>query len=154
MQPMKPIDFEPLEEACKQLAANGGIEQIALVTGKRPKVIYNQLNPNQVTHKLGLFESAGYQRIAGDFSILRAYAALLNHTVFPVGELGMVSDVELLNLYSDWNKELGDVHGAISKAFCDYKITRDEFNKVQKEGMEAIQKYFEFLRRLEAVIDE
>ena len=154
MEPMKPINFEPLNRACLSLAENHGAFQITMVTGKNVKTLHNQLNTRQLTHKLGLLESAEYQLITGNFSPLRAYAAVLNHTVFPVGDLGIVSDIELLNLYSDWNKELGDVHREISKAFCDQRIERSEFNKIKHEGMEAIQKYFEFLRRLEAVIDE
>ena len=154
MEPMKPINIKPLFAACEAFAKACDVEHIAQLYGKNIKVVQNQLNPRQVTHKLGLVESAEYQYAANDYSILREYAATLEFAIVPTGDLGIVSDVELLNLYSDWNKELGDVHGEISRAFCDQRIERVEYERIKKEGMEAIQKYFEFLRRLEAVIDE
>ncbi len=147
-------DVRNLMSAISGLGESGGAEAIAAETGKSRRTIYNELNWKNQTHKLGLVDSITYQLITQRFDVLHEYAAALGHVITPLGDFRLVSDVELLNLYSDWHAKLADVHRSITRALADGRIERHEYQDIIKAFHRSVSVALEFMFRVEAVIDD
>ncbi len=135
-------------------AIKGGAETLAPELGITPATLSNQVNYKQAGHKFGLEDSIYIQLRTHNFETLLQYAAALGHTIVPIGDFSGVSDIELLSVYSEWHAELGDVNKAVKKAFKDGKLTRKEFDRIEKEYIEAVAAGQVFLSRCRALIDE
>jgi len=140
-----------LKKACEQHP--GGINGLSQALGKGTHTLANELNPGMTSHKLGLFDALALLALIQDHAPLRAIAGALNHTVIPLGDFSMTSDVELMNAYSLWHAEIGDVAREVSKAMEDGRIEMKEYQRILKEGLEQVQQFFLFMSRLEALID-
>lgn len=131
----------------------GGAKKLAALVGMNAGTLSNKVNPAMEGHHLTVKESVTLQHTTRDFRILYAIAAALDHSCIPFGNFSRVSDVELLNAYARWHAEQGETAQAISDALADGRITRQEYGRVRREIHEDIQRAFEFLARMEAVID-
>lgn len=132
----------------------GGAKALATYLSVRPGTLSNKADPACDTHHLNLSEALAIMKVSENYRILRALGVETNHGVVQLLNLTGVSDLELLDAYTRMNKELGDVAGAMNRAFEDRKLTRVEFNEITREIFEAINAQLELRRRLEAVIDE
>ena len=133
---------------------SGGARAMGQLLNKAPNVLSNEINSSQPHHKLGLLDAIYIMHISGDFQLLEAIAACLNHSIVNLGDFSATSDMELLDLYARWHGKIGDVAREVSMALADGRITRNEFDRIRQEGMEQIHWFFEFQARLEALIDE
>ena len=160
MNPIHPTTGKPdttlVAQAFSQLATDykGGKSALSSALGKSANTLANELNPEQPNHKLGLVDAIYLMHIAHDARPLKAIAACLNHTVIGLGDFTATNDVELLDQYAKWHSEIGDVAREVSLALGDGRITRNEYHRVLKEGMDQIQQFFEFMARMEALIDD
>ena len=132
----------------------GGAKALATYLSVRPGTLSNKADPACDTHHLNLSEALAIMLVSKDFRILRALALETNHGVIQLANLTGVSDMELLDAYTKMNQELGDVAGAMGRAFADRRLTHAEFNEISREMFEAINATLELRRRLEAVIDD
>ncbi|WP_067519562.1 phage regulatory CII family protein [Endozoicomonas ascidiicola] len=140
-----------IRKACEQYP--GGTNALSLALGKGSNTLANELNPAMSSHKLGLFDALTLLSLLKDPAPLRAIAAILNHTIIPLGDFSTTSDVELLNAYAKWHAEIGDVAREVSKTLEDGRIEMHEYQRILKEGLEQVQQFFLFMNRLEALID-
>ncbi|WP_422452456.1 phage regulatory CII family protein [Endozoicomonas sp. ALC066] len=160
MNPLNPKTGQPdttlVEQAMKATVRNykGGAQALGAHLNKSPGVLSNEINPSQPHHKLGLLDAILIMHITRDVQILKAMAACVNHSIINLGDFSATCDTELLNMYARWHAEIGDVSREVSAALSDGRITRDEFHRIRKEGMEQIHFFFEFLARVEALIDD
>lgn len=156
MNPLVRPDLSLIQAALKKACEKhpGGINGLSLALGKGPHTLANELNPGMTSHKLGFFDALTILAQVKDPVPLRAIAAALNHTVIPLGDFSETSDIELMNAYANWHAEIGDVSREVSRALEDGQVEREEYHRIRHEGMEQIQKFFEFLARLEALIDD
>jgi len=147
--------FSPLEEAQYRVVHEfpGGAVKLAPLCGMRPGTLSNKVNPEYDGTALFVSEAVAIQHTAQRFDILYAEANLLNHTCIPLGDFSRVSDVELLTAYARYHAEVGQTAVAIGESLEDGRITRTEFERIRAEGFEDIQRFFEFLARLESLID-
>lgn len=120
--------------------------------GKRPGVLPNEINPNQHGHKFGLFDAIRLMKLSGDFQILRAIAAELGYSTYFLGDYSGISDVELLNCYSQFHAEIGDVNCAISESLEDGDIEQHEFERIERELQQVFSAALELLERLRALV--
>ena len=148
--------WDPIDQAIYGLIHNhpGGAPALAQVANMNAGTLNNKANPAMEGHHLSIKEAVTIQTIRKDYSVLYAEAAALNHSCIPLGHYKGISDTELLESYAAWHAEIGETCGVISKALADRRISRAEFEDIRIEMFEDIQKAFEFLSRLEAVIDE
>lgn len=148
--------FSPLDEAKWSVVHDfpGGAPKLAPLVTMRPGTLNNKVDPGYDGTSLFLEEAIAIQHAAKDYRILFAEAAILNHTVIPLGDFSQVSDVELLTAYARYHADLGDTAAAIHDTLRDGRVTRAEYNRVRQQGFQDIQCFFEFLARLEALIDE
>ncbi len=120
--------------------------------GKRPGVLPNEINPNQHSHKLGLFDAIRLIKLSGDIQILRAIAAELGYSIYFLGDYSGISDVELLNCYSQLHAEIGDMNRAIAESLEDGDIEQHEFERIERELQQVFTAALELLERLRALV--
>lgn len=148
--------FSPLEEAQHQVVHQfpGGAVKLAPLVRMRPGTLSNKVNPDYDGTELFVSEAVAIQHTTKRCDILYAEAAILNHSCIPLGDFTGTSDTELLTAYVRYHAEVGQTAAAIGETLADGRITRAEFERVRREGFEDVQRFFEFLSRLEALIDE
>lgn len=120
--------------------------------GKRPGVLPNEINPNQRSHKFGLFDAIRIMHLTGDAQILRAIAATLGYSIYSLGDYSGISDVELLNCYSQFHAEVGDMNRAIAESLADGDIEQHEFERIENELQQVFAAALELLERLRALV--
>lgn len=147
--------FSSLDEAMHQVVHQypGGAVALAPLCGMRPGTLSNKVNPEYDGTSLFVSEAVVVQHAAKRFDILFAEAALLHHTCIPLGDFSRVSDMELLSVYADYHARLGAMAHSVSAAFADGRVTREECAQIKAAGFRAIQGFFEFVSRLESLID-
>lgn len=126
--------------------------ELERLLGKRPGVLPNEINPNQHGHKFGLFDALRLMKLTGDIQILRSIASELGYSLYFLGDYSGISDVELLNSYSQWHAEIGDVNRAIAEALEDGDIEQHEFERIERELRETFTAALALLERLRALV--
>ncbi|MCM0151641.1 phage regulatory CII family protein [Photobacterium galatheae] len=119
---------------------------------KRTGVLANEINPKQKHHKLGLMDAITLMKLTGDVQILRALAAEMNYSIYFLANYQTISDLELLNSYSNWHAEIGDVNRELAAALADGDIQRDEFERIERALQESFAAALEFLSRVRALV--
>ena len=132
----------------------GGAVAVAPYLNKSSHSLCNEVNPRFNKAKLGLVDAVGIMLVTQDNRILKSMAQLMGFALIHIGRFDGVSDMELLDAYAEWHLEVGDVAHEVRTALADGKVTRDEFERIHKEGQEQITAFYEFMRRLEGLIDE
>ncbi|WP_158117238.1 phage regulatory CII family protein [Vibrio cincinnatiensis] len=135
------------------LKEHGNTEAVEQHLNKRPGVLFNEINPNQTSHKLGLFDAIRLMQFTDGVQILRSIASELNHSIYFLGDYRTISDMELLNCYSRWHAEIGDVNRAIADALEDGDIEPKEFERIEREIQETFSAALELLERLRALVN-
>lgn len=146
----------PVEEAAYRLVHGyrGGAQALALRVGMHPGTLCNKVNPGQAGARLGVAEALALQLAAGRYDILEAEAAVCGFALVRLPDNTEVSDSELLNLYPHWHAEIGDVAETVMRTLADGRVRPAEVASVSKEFHEQVAAGFEFLRRLEGLVDE
>lgn len=147
--------FTPLEEAQYRVVHDfkGGAVRLASLAGMSAGTLSNKVNPGMETHKLSVGEAVVIQNLARDYRILHAEASSLNHVCIPLVDYAGISDTELLNAYARVHQEMGEMAGAINRAFNDKHITRTELDAISKEMDDSVRAMFDLRARLEALAD-
>jgi hypothetical protein len=94
----------------------GGASALAALVGLAPSTLCNKVNPSVDTHHLSLSEAVKIQAITQDGRILEAEAAALGYVAIRLPRAGAGSDVELLNAYAKWTRDIGETAEAIQTA--------------------------------------
>jgi len=148
--------FDPIEQAIYDLVHQhkGGAAKLAPLVNMNPGTLTNKANPAMEYHHLTVKEAVALQNTTQDFRILAAMAATLNHAIVPLGEFDGVSDLEILTSYANYHSEIGQTSVVIAEVLNDQRVTRAEFYRVQREFFKAASTGLEFLKRMEALVDE
>ncbi|SIO94680.1 phage regulatory CII family protein [Vibrio spartinae] len=146
--------FAQVIHACSQTIKSFGTAGLEQYLDKRPGVLNNEINPHQTGHKFGLIDALKVMQLTGDVQILRSMASELNYSIYFLGNYHTISDVELLNCYSNWHSEIGDVCRAISEALADGDIERNELERIEREFQESFAAALELLQRLRALVTD
>lgn len=154
-------DWTPLQQAAYDLVhdyhgpdGRRGAEALAPRVGKTPRTLDNEVNPDVTTHKLGLEDAASLSLAADDARILKAFAGVMHHAVVPLPDYSRVSDVELLTKYAEWQAFIGRTCQRIHEALDAHRIQPREYEAIRMHGMDHMQRFFEFLSRLESLVEE
>ncbi len=117
------------------------------------RVLDGKVKPTDEYHKLTLDEACKIIALTGDLRILRAMAEENRQLLVPMVDC-MVSDAALLDTYTNLMKELGEFSGSFHDALSDGRITRAEFERMQKEMNDFFMAGNELLNRAEQLIDD
>jgi len=129
-----------------------GALSLAPLVRMNPGTLSNKVNPSIDTHHLTVDEAVSIQAISGDCRILRAEAAALGHVCWKLPEVIFGSDVELLNAYADWTREIGETAASIQK-LLEGRITRDKLAEVHREMDEDFRAALMLFARFERLRD-
>jgi len=128
-----------------------GATGLAELLGKNPGTFANKANPAMPSHHFTAPELIAIMNQAGEYRILQAIAHACHHSCINLGDFSDVSDMALLDAYAAMHKEIGETAGVIREAIADGKITRDEFNEIDREFMEDIRAMLELRARLQTL---
>lgn len=148
------LELGAVEDAAYQMVHQvpGGAKTVALLLGKSQNTVSNEVNKLMPRHKFGLLDAIVIMREYEDYQLLKTINQLCGFALLPLGRFQGIADMELLDLYSNWHAEIGDAAIAVREALSDGEISRAEFERIQKETIEANQASFEFLARLESLV--
>jgi hypothetical protein len=132
----------------------GGAARLAPLVAMRPGTLSNKVNPFQESHHLTVDEAIALQHATQDYRIFYAEARALGHVTVPVGDYAATSDVELLNAYAAFHREVGETAKEIQRALADRRITTAELTAIRREMFEDWQRELELLNRLEALCED
>lgn len=126
---------------------NGGPTALGQRLGIKPAVLSNKANPRQDHNQLTLSESIRLQQCTGDHRILRAEAQELGYLVVPI-ENPPPCDEALLSLYAQWQRDSGQIHGAIADALDDQIITQAEQEEIKRRFFAAASSGLTYIHRM------
>lgn len=150
--------FGPLQVAMYRtvhdFAAGGrrGAAALGPRVGMHPGVLSNKVNPLVDTHHLTVEEAVAIQAAAGDCRIHEAEGLVIGRGSIPLGKYGDLSDVALLDAYSDVHVELGELAVALRAALADGRVTDAEANRCEREVGDAIQALLELRARVRSLV--
>lgn len=111
----------------------GGADSLAPRAGiSSGQLLRNKVNINQEYHHLTLAEAGRIVGITQDRRIPDAFAALVGCLLVNVGELHGVSDMALLETYTNLMKRLGDFSQEFHSALSDGRITHKEITELEQ----------------------
>lgn len=132
-----------------------GAAGLAELLGKNPGTFANKANPAMPGHHFTAPELIAIMNQARDYRILHAVAHACHHSAIYLDDYSDVSDMALLDAYAAMHKEIGETAGVIREAIADGKITREEFNEIDREFTEDIRAMLELRARLQTLaVDE
>lgn len=132
----------------------GGAPKLAPLVGMNAGTLSNKADPAMDTHQLTVRQAVAIQHATHRLEVLKAEAALLECVVVPLGDYRRLTDLELLEAYAEWHREIGETAAAVRDAVARRRISRDAVRRIRREVYEDAAHGFAFLARLEALIDE
>lgn len=153
-----PASWTPIQEAAYRMVhefregrPNSGASALAPLVGKTPRSLDNEVNPDATGAKLGIDDAITLMHATQDFRLLEATAAALGFAVVKVGDFSGLSDMELLDVYTKWNSELGQTHDTIHRALENGDVDEREYAEIEREVFEDFQAELGVLARLKAL---
>jgi len=159
VQPATSIPVRPEIERVKSAAYEtvhsfpGKAYQLAPLIDKSAHSLLNEVNPNSTGAKLGLIDAVRIMQETNDPSMLYEVASAMGYACVYLGDFTGTSDVELLESYAAFHREVGDMAREVAKALEDRKITRQEVEEIRVEGEQMIRAHLAFIARLEAIAE-
>lgn len=160
-----PTHWTPVQKAgyflVHEYTSNGskGPNALAPNIGKSGKVLNNEADPDYLGAKLGLETAVLAELESGSAEILHGHAQMLNHICFalPSPDL-IVSDVELLMTFSEWQSSMGKTCAHIRDALDPdgpqgSKVSIEEANKIEQAGLAHMSKFMEFMERVKELAE-
>ncbi len=148
--------FDVVDEAIYRTVHGfpGGAVKLAPRVNMNAGTLSNKANPTMDAHQLTVRESLSIQLSTSDCQIFYAMGVVLSHACIPLGSFNGISDLELLSSYADYHAEVGKTAQSVRDAVADGRITREECARVKRHIHRETQRAFEFLSRLEALVDD
>jgi hypothetical protein len=132
----------------------GGAEALAPRIGvSSGQMLRNKVNPNQEGHHLTLREAVKVVELTEDPRIPAAFASLVGCVLVPVAQFNGISDMHLLETYTQMMKELGDFSQEFHKALQDGRITAKEISALKQQMSEFQAAGAELIKRAEQLVE-
>lgn len=148
--------FDQIEQAIYDVVHDhpGGATKLSALVNMNAGTLSNKANPGMEYHQLTVKEAVAIQFARQDFRILAAEAAALGFAIVRLGDFDGVPDLEILTAYANYHSSIGLTATCIAETLEDQKVTRSEFERVRREFFNAASTGLEFLKRMEALIDD
>jgi len=145
------LDYQPSNDSIYET----GVDEFADLLSVTSGTVYNKANykscPN---HHLTVKEAVLVQRRAKDYRIIEAEALCLGGVFVRLGDFSGISDMELLEAYAAWHKDIGETMAAIHEGLQHREIPLDIYNTIKREIYEDHQRGLEFLHRVEPFVEQ
>lgn len=147
----KPDPVEALHAAL--LADPLGIAGGARAIGRSPQVLYNKFSESMPNNELTGHEERALADAVGGDAYVQAVCAYFGGTFLRLPE-GMAGDDDLFEDYLSIIKEMGDLSKEFIQAKEDGDIETDEFERIKREGYEAVVAIQRFIADMETRVVE
>lgn len=127
---------------------SGGIRKLANDLNLQPGTFSNKCNPSLSTHILNIKELIDICKQTGDLSPLHEIARKLHCVCVPIETYKGISDMQLLDAWSDWEIQRAETMKEIKNALNLHQITALQIDRIQREMFEDFQKELTLLERL------
>lgn len=132
----------------------GGVAAMAARMGKNPNTLQSKINPNLDTHHTTAEELEQIQMFSNSPEIAKHFAGQMNMVCFPVTEHEGTSDMELLDLFINMEKEKAEWLASIQKSLSDGVIDPVEAVRIKRESREHIAIIAELTSRIDGMVIE
>ncbi len=143
------LDYKPSNDVMYETGADEFADLLGITSG----TVYNKANykscPN---HHLTVKEAVLIQRRAKDYRIIEAEALCLNGVFVQLCDFSGVTDMELLEAYAAWHKDIGETMAAIHEGLQHREIPQHIYHTIKREIYEDHQRGLEFLHRVEPFV--
>lgn len=149
--------WSDLDEAKHRLVHEhpGGAKKLGPLVGINPGTLSNKVNPAMEHHHLTVDEAVRIQAVRRQYDVLHAEARALGHVCIRIEGYEGISDIELLDAYAAYHADVGQTAQAVRDALeAGHSVSREAVQRVRRELYEDTQAGFEFLARLEALIED
>jgi hypothetical protein len=145
--------YETVHEYRNTKTGKRGPGALAPLVGMAPSTLSNKCNPNEIYANLTLKEARQVVLASGDARIVKQFAADTGFAVWPIPVIEHPADMDLLNAWSEWQKEVAETIESVTAALADGEITSDEVQKVHSELSEDLAKGLEMLDVLKGMME-
>jgi len=128
--------------------------RLALLTNMNAGTLCNKASFSMDNHHLTVKEAVLLQNTRQRYDVLHAECAALDHACIPLGDYSGASDMELLDAYANYHKEVGDMAGEISRTLALKSISAGQIGRVRKEFFESVQAGLALIERLNGLVEE
>jgi len=144
--------MDPIDSAGYALVHDypGGAPALAPRVNMNAGTLANKANPH-CEHQFTVREVLAIQALRGITTMIDAEARALGGVFVPLEDYSGTSDVELLDLYAAYHAEIGETAEAIRDSLAGGEVTREAYERVEREFYEDVQAGFAFLARLRAL---
>ncbi|MCE5182340.1 MAG: phage regulatory CII family protein [Betaproteobacteria bacterium] len=130
-----------------------GPERLAQITGGAPGTIYNKANPNETGHhKPTVSDLIAWTNATGNPVAAQSFCLAVGGAFVALPDVDGHSDAALLDLVLIHQKELGDFAAALGEALAKGRITRGDWPRLSKEGLEAVSAMMVLMSRIEGMV--
>lgn len=143
-----------VQDAFYRVVHDRDVTKLANQMGISPGTLYNKANCNDTSHhKPTLGEAVLLTNLTGDKRIAQAFAVACGGVFLDLPDFSRLSDVALLEAFSEIAVQGGEFHAAFLGSLTDNRISRGEFNAIHAEAMQWIAAIGEALARIEGIAE-
>lgn len=143
-----------VNDAVYRLVKAYGADRLSAKTGTPAGTIHNKANPHDTGHhKPTLSDVLIWTQITHDYQVVEALCRALDGVFVPLHSRQYASDVELLELVLQRDRQQAEFADALLAGLSDGTISDDDFQACRKEGFDVITAWLELLGRLEGMVD-
>lgn len=132
----------------------GGVPALAARMGKNPTVLMHKLNPNNTTHHLTAHELDALDDITGSTRVAEYFAHKHQCYLVRMQMADGLDESALMDAFLDVTREWGAFCTEFQAAYADGKITKQEYKRLKKQGVEVRQRMVALTDRIFQMVEE
>jgi len=140
--------------AAQQLVQGFGTRPLAALMQIGESTLYNKANPNDLGAQLTGPEIIQITLLARDTQVIEAMCRAVHGAFYTLPTFTGIADEHLLEMFARMSRGESELQTAIVEAFADRKITRAEFERIERFGTDLHGIVAEIVARIGAMVSE
>ena len=140
VDPLDQAVYDTVHDYTNPRTHKKGAIGLAPVVDMSASTLQNKANPSEQFAHMTLHEARKVMLAANDHRILHQLAADLGEACVPLPTMSFPADMDLLNAWAEWQKEVAETIEAVRSSLDDKRIRLDEVSKVRRELIEDFEK--------------
>ncbi len=140
VDPLDQAVYDTVHDYTNPRTHKKGAIGLAPVVDMSASTLQNKANPSEQFAHMTLREARKVMLAANDHRILHQLAADLGEACVPLPTMSFPADMDLLNAWAEWQKEVAETIEAVRSSLDDKRIRLDEVSKVRRELIEDFEK--------------
>lgn len=143
--------YETVHDYVDPVSKQKGVGALAIRMNMNAGTLQNKANPTQLDHVFNKKEIEQLILHTHDFRYLYAINEKFNHETIYLGSYDDVSDTALIECLAKIDIERGEFMTELRNALAQGEVSFDEYNILNKEGMDVVRAWLEALERLKGM---